>query len=74
MQALGFNSALVHGKDEYGNYYGMLYYLYDYGETYDDEVIKVPKGYQVMRYGVYRYTTTDGTYKTVPKIKIIPKE
>ena len=77
LQADYFNSALVHGKDEYGNYYGMLYYLYDYHlerDLYDDQIIKVPKGMEVRVFGVHRYTTRDGRYKTVPKIKIIPKQ
>ncbi len=73
----GKQCALVNGKDEYGSYNGMLYYLCDYlsvHDLYDDQIIKVPKGYEVRIFGVYRYLTNDKRYKTVPKIKILPKD
>lgn len=65
-----------------GYYYGTIYLLVrdmsslytepDF-EFYDDQIIKVPKGKVVRMFGTYNYTTVDGHYKTVPRIKIVDK-
>lgn len=76
MQTQYLNCALVHGKDEYGYYGGMLYYLDGKGldiTLYDDQIVKVPKGKVVRMFGVYRYTTVNGSLKTVPRIRFVDK-
>lgn len=65
-----------------GYYYGTIYLLVrdmssiytepDF-EFYDDQIVKVPKGKVVRMFGTYKYTTVDGQYKTVPRIKIVDK-
>jgi hypothetical protein len=75
LQTAGFG-ALVYGKDEYGSYYGMLYFLDNTGNRttlYDDKIIKVPKGKEVRTLGVHQYTTRDGRFKTIPVIRIVDK-
>lgn len=68
--------ALVYGKSEYGAYSGTIYFLESdsffakHSELYDDKIINVPKGCVARMYGTYKYRTTDGRYKTVPKIRI----
>ena len=69
------NEALVMGKDSYGDYYGIVYFLVGGSDTefYDEQIIKVPKGKVVRRIGTYRYFNRDNNYKAVPKIKIVDK-
>ena len=38
---------------------------------YDNELVKVPKGYQARQMGVYRYPTKSKDIRTVPVIQII---
>lgn len=75
-------AALVNGKTEYGSYNGVTYLLitaddvrYSYLEPklYDEKIIDVPKGKVARMFGTYQYTTRDGRFKTVPKIKIVDK-
>ena len=76
LQAYQYLGALVYGKDEYGYYSGMLYYLDISGTDmtlYDDKIIKVSKGQEVRLLGVHKYTTREGVYKTVPVIRIVYK-
>lgn len=70
---LSNSQALVHGKDKYGYYDGVVYLLIDKvdSEMYDDQIIEVPKGKVAKRHGTYQYTTRNGSYKTVPKIMIV---
>lgn len=74
-QSINNDEALVYGKDEHGLYYGTLYLLkYDFPNMlYDEQIINIPKGKVLRLSGMYRYTTTDGGYKTVPKVKIVDK-
>jgi len=67
------HQALVYGKDEYGFYNGIVYLLIgEEGATfYDDQIIKVEKNQSVRMNGTYRYVTTNGNQKTVPRIKIL---
>lgn len=65
-----------------GYYYGTTYLLVrdmssiytepDF-EFYDDQIVNVPKGKVVRMFGTYKYTTVDGQYKTIPRIKIVDK-
>ena len=50
---LSNSQALVHGKDEYGHYNGVVYLLLDKADSdmYDDQIIEVPKGKVVKRHG-----------------------
>ena len=70
---LSNSQALVHGKDKYGYYDGVVYLLIDKvdSEMYDDQIIEVPKGKVAKRHGTYQYITKSGNYKTVPKIMIV---
>ena len=40
---------------------------------YDDQIISLPQGKCFRQIGTYRYTTKDGTEKTVPAIDIFDK-
>lgn len=40
---------------------------------YDDQIISLPQGKCFKQIGTYRYTTKDGTEKTVPAIDIFDK-
>ena len=73
IQSINNDQALVYGKDEYGAYYGTLYLLEYGGMLYDGQIIKIPKGMVLRLVGTHRYITTDGGYKTVPKVKITDK-
>ena len=72
-QVLMDHQALVYGKNEYGSYLGTVYFLLGESGTtfYDDEIIEVPSNKTVRMNGTYRYTTSSGVYKTVPKIRIM---
>lgn len=65
--------AYVLGKDEFGSYNGQVYYLIDEEDSdlYEDQIIKVPKGKVVKRYGTIDYRVKSGVYKRVPKIMIM---
>jgi len=67
------HQALVYGKDEYGFYNGIVYLLIgEEGATfYDDQIIDVGKNQTVRMNGTFRYITTNGNQKTVPRIKIL---
>ena len=39
-------------------------------EFYDGQIVNVNKNEEVRMYGTYKYTTTDGILKTVPRIRI----
>jgi len=73
LQVVRNDAALVHGRNNYGEYYGTLYLIInDEGEYYyDDQIIKVPQGKVVRQIGVYKYTTKSDTRKTVPIIKVM---
>lgn len=47
--------------------------LNDITPFYDDQIINVPKNTEVQMYDTYRYTTYNGQFKTVPKIRIAYK-
>lgn len=74
-QVLMDHQALVYGKNEYGSYLGTVYFLLGESGTtfYDDEIIEVPSNKTVRMNGTYRYTTSSGVFKTVPKIRIMDK-
>ena len=74
IQSINNDQALVYGKDEYGAYYGTLYLLEYGGMLYDGQIIKIPKGMVLRLVGKYQYVTTDGGYKTVPKVRITNKD
>jgi len=38
---------------------------------YDNEIVKVPEGYQLRQMGIFRYPTQDEEIRTVPVVKII---
>ena len=70
--------ALVRGQIKGGYYYGNIYLLVneiglitgsDY-EFYDGQIVNVNENEEVRMYGTYKYTTTDGILKTVPRIRI----
>lgn len=67
------HQALVIGKDDYGFYNGIVYFLIgEEGTTfYDDQIINVANNQSVRMNGTYRYVTTNGNQKTVPRIKIL---
>ena len=74
--------ALVRGQIKGGYYYGNIYLLVnelglingsDF-EFYDGQIVNVKKNEEVRMYGTYKYTTTDGMLKTVPRIRIENKE
>lgn len=77
-------SALVVGKNEFGDYAGTVYLLKlsifarqrkEYMTTfYDDQIIKVPKGKEVRMFGTYTYESKGAGIKTVPIIRIINKQ
>lgn len=80
-QVISQCAALVYGKSE-GGYYGTIYLLVtnEYElfaglvtEFYDDQIVKVPNDKVVRMFGTYHYTTRNGQYKTVPRIKIVNK-
>jgi len=75
IQSIYNNQALVRGKDESGLYIGTLYLLENElpNTLYDEKIIKIPKGSVLRMSGLYRYITTDGGYKTVPKVRITEK-
>ncbi len=74
--------ALVRGQIKGGYYYGNIYLLVnEFGlmngsenEFYDGQIVNVNKNEEVRMYGTYKYTTTDGMLKTVPRIRIVNKE
>lgn len=72
-QVLAKDAALAHGKNEYGDYYGMIYLLVNKEGKYyyDDEMVKVPKGKVLRQIGVYQYPTRQDIVKTVPVIMIM---
>jgi uncharacterized protein YneF (UPF0154 family) len=75
IQSVNNDKALVRGNDKFDLYLGTLYLL-EYGSPntlYDGQVIKIPKGKVLRMSGIYQYRTTDGGYKTVPKVKITDK-
>lgn len=63
--------ARVNGKDD--SWHDMEYLLIDRAESelYDGLIIKVPKGKIVKMHGTYRYTTSKGRVRTIPKIMIV---
>ncbi len=75
-QVINDIAALVRGKDEYGNYSGMIYFLVGDSDAtfYDDQIIKVPRGKSARMVGTYKYTTKSGEHKTVPKIRILDQK
>ena len=75
IQSVYNDQALVYGKNEYGAYIGTLYLLeYGMNMLYDGQIIKIPKGMVLRLVGKYQYVTTDGGYKTVPKVRITNKD
>lgn len=75
IQSVNNDQALVYGKDESGAYYGTLYLLeYGMNMLYDGQIIKIPRGMVLRLVGKYQYVTTDGGYKTVPKVRITDKD
>ena len=38
---------------------------------YDNEIVKVPEGYQLRQMGIFRYPTQDEEIRTVPVVQII---
>ena len=74
IQSVYNDQALVYGKDEYGAYYGTLYLLEYGGMLYDGQIIEIPKGMVLRLVGKYQYVTTDGGYKTVPRVRITDKD
>lgn len=75
LQVIHDNAALVHGKNQYGDYWGTLYLITNDNNRYyyDDEIIEVPKGKCVRQLGIYKYQTKSKDYKTVPIISIVDK-
>lgn len=81
-QVLTKTVALVRGQSEGGYYYGNIYLLVDKSsqildpdfEFYDGQIVKVNENEKVRMFGTYKYITTDGMHKTVPRIRIINKE
>ncbi len=75
LQVVANDAALVHGKNEYGYYSGMLYLITntDNKYYYDEEIINVPQGKVVRQIGIYKYFAKSWTTKTVPIIIIMDK-
>lgn len=76
LQVITPNGALVNGKDELGDYYGMLYLLLgdEDADFFDDQIVNIPKGKVLRKVGTYHYETQRGGSKTVPKVRIFDKE
>ena len=73
LQVLAKDAALVNGKNEYGDYLGMVYLLMNNEGKYyyDDQMVKVPEGKVLRQVGVYQYPTRQDIVKTVPVIMIM---
>lgn len=80
MQVIRRNVALAHvayKHYEYGDGYkdrydNLVLLIGDQDEYfYDDQAISVPKTSEVKQIGVYTYTTTKETVKTVPMVRIL---
>ena len=73
-QVIADDAALV--KSSEGKMFEIIDKVYllvnDEGKYYyDNELVKVPKGYQARQMGVYRYPTKSKDIRTVPVIQII---
>lgn len=78
MQTLSSKMALAHtGKEdsfthkmEYYNGILVLYIASDNVRLYDDQVIEIPQGKNLVQVGTFEYETKNKTMKTVPAVSI----